>query len=67
MSVVGLTLPLPLTLGRTLRPLPGETDTLVTQLLFQLRELEFPLTIDVGLAEMLTDGQTMMFPALGSR
>ncbi len=65
--LLGLTLPLPLTFGRTLSPLPGETDTRVSQLLFQLRELEFPLTIVVGLAEMLTEGQTMMFPAFGSR
>ena len=65
--MLGLTLPLPPTFGRTLSPPPGEIETRVTQLLSQLRVLEFPLTIVVGLAEMLTDGQTISYPTSGSR
>jgi hypothetical protein len=59
----GLTLRLPLV--PTL-PIPL-IDRLVVQLLRQLRVLELPATMDPGRAEMLTDGQTTMFPASGAR
>ncbi|MCY4114374.1 MAG: hypothetical protein OXG33_10610 [Chloroflexi bacterium] len=55
-----------LSLGSTL-PIPWLMERLVVQVLLQLRVVEPPMSIAESETLMSTDGQTMMFPASGSR
>ena len=56
-----------LTLESVTLPIPLLIDWLVVQVLLQSRVPLSPTVMSAGLAEMLTDGQTGMYPALGSR